>query len=69
VSDETVTQAQENLRLAEERYRVGAGTILETIEAGVQLTQARSSLVQAKCDYLIAKADLLRATGRQVDID
>jgi outer membrane protein len=64
VSEETVVQAEENLRLAEERYRVGAGTILETIEAGVSLTTARSDLIRAKCDYLSAKADLLRATGR-----
>jgi outer membrane protein TolC len=69
LSEETVTQAEENLRLAEERYRVGAGTILETIEAGVLLTEAKANLVQAQCDYLIAKADLLRATGREVHSD
>jgi outer membrane protein TolC len=69
VSEETVTQAKENLRLAEERYRVGAGTILETIEAGVSLTEAQASLIDAKCDHLIASADLLRATGRQVQVD
>ena len=66
VSEVIVSQAQENLRLAEERYRVGAGTILETIEAGVSLTEAQSSLVVAKCGYLVAKADLRRATGRPV---
>jgi len=66
LSDETVGQAAENLRLAEERYRVGAGTILEMIEAEVSLTEAKANLIQAQCDYLIAKADLLRATGREV---
>ena len=69
LSDQTVSQAAENLRLAEERYRVGAGTILETIEAGVLLTEAKANLVQAQCDYLIAKADFLRATGREVHAD
>ncbi|NIO00903.1 MAG: TolC family protein [Candidatus Latescibacteria bacterium] len=69
LSEETVSQAEENLRLAEERYRVGAGTILETIEAGVSLTEAKANLVQAQCDYLIAKAELLRATGREVRAD
>lgn len=69
VSENTVAQASENLRLAEERYRVGAGTILETIDAGVSLTQAQAALVEAKCDYLIAKADLLRAAGRPVHVD
>jgi outer membrane protein len=66
VSEETVAQAEENVRLAEERYRVGAGTMLETIEAGAILQEVQGNLVNAKCDYLIAKADLLRATGREV---
>ncbi len=64
VAEETVTQAQENVRLADERYRVGAGTQLETIEAAAGLQEARGNLVDATCDYLVAKADLLRATGR-----
>jgi outer membrane protein TolC len=69
VSEETVSQAQENVKLAEERYRVGAGTILETIEAAVALQVAQGNLVDATCDHLIAKADLLRATGRAVEVD
>lgn len=64
VAKEQVAQAEENLRLAEERYRVGAGTILETIEAGANMTAAQASLIEASCDYLIAQADLRRATGR-----
>jgi outer membrane protein TolC len=66
VSEDTVTQAKENVRLAEERYRVGAGTQLETLESAAALQEAQGNLVNAKCDYLIAKADLLRATGRPV---
>jgi outer membrane protein TolC len=66
LSEETVTHAKENLRLAEERYRVGAGTILETIEASASLTAAQASLIEAKIDYLVNKADLQRATGRQI---
>ncbi len=69
VSEETVAQAKENLRLTEERYRVGAGTQLETIESGAVLQEAQGNLVDAKCDYLIARAELLRATGRQVTAD
>ncbi len=64
VATETVEQAQEDLRLAEERYRVGAGTMLETIDAQVALTQAKADVIQGKADYLIATADLARATGR-----
>lgn len=67
VATETVEQAQEDVRLAEERYRVGAGTMLETIDAQVALTQAKADVIDAKCDYLIAVADLARATGRRVN--
>jgi len=65
VASETVEQANEDVRLAEERYRVGAGTMLETIDAQVALTQAKADVIEAKCDYLIAVADLARATGRR----
>jgi outer membrane protein TolC len=65
VATETVEQAMEDVRLADERYRVGAGTMLETIDAQVALTQAKADVIDAKCDYLIAGADLARATGRR----
>ena len=66
LAEETVAAAEENLRLAEERYRVGAGTILETIEASSSLTSAQASLIDARVDYLVNRADLERATGRNV---
>lgn len=66
LSEETVTHAKENQRLAEERYRVGAGTILETIEASASLTAAQASLIEARIDYMVNKADLQRATGRRI---
>lgn len=66
VATETVEQAMEDVRLASERYRVGAGTMLETIDAQVALTQAKANVIDAKCDYLISTADLARATGRRV---
>jgi len=62
----TVEQAEENLRLAEERYRVGAGTVLETYQATASLTRAQAQLIEAKVDYLVNRADLVRATGRAV---
>jgi len=66
LAETTVAAAEENLRLAEERYRVGAGTVLETIEASSSLTQAQASLIDARVDYLVNRADLQRATGRNV---
>lgn len=64
VSEETIVQAEEELRLAKERFRVGAGTQLDRITAEVNLASARADEVQAVCDYLIARVQLYRAVGR-----
>ncbi len=64
LSRETIVQAQEELRLAQERFRVGAGTSLDRITAEVNLATARASEIQAICDFLIAQAQLDRAIGR-----
>jgi len=69
VARQTAEQGRENLRLAMERYRVGAGTILETNDAQVSLTQALADLVTAHTDYKIARANLQLATGRPVRVD
>ncbi|PID81219.1 hypothetical protein CSA17_05780 [bacterium DOLJORAL78_65_58] len=65
VSHETIVQSQEELRLARERYRVGAGTTLDIISAQVNLANSRAMEVQAMCDFLIARAKLDRAVGRE----
>jgi outer membrane protein len=63
---ETIIQAQEELRLAQERFRVGAGTSLEQISAEVNLATARAEEVQAVSDFLIAKVRLRVAVGRDL---
>lgn len=64
VSAETIVQSEEELRLAQERFRVGAGTTLDIIVAQANLSSARGQEVQAKCDFLVAQAQLHRAVGR-----
>ncbi len=64
VSHETIVQSEEELRLAQERFRVGAGTTLDIIVAQANLANAKGQEVQAKCDFLMAQAQLHRATGR-----
>ena len=66
VSRENVVRSQEDLRLAQEKFRVGAGTILDTITAESDLTLTRANEVQAIVDYLIGRANLARATGRSI---
>lgn len=64
VSRETIVQSEEELRLAQERFRVGAGTTLDIIVAQVNLAGSRVQEVQAMCDFLIGEAKLERAVGR-----
>ncbi len=64
VASETIDQAEEDLRLASERFKVGAGTSLDVINAQQSLAQARGDAVNAVADFYIARAKIDRATGR-----
>jgi outer membrane protein TolC len=64
VSEETIEQAQEELRLATERFRVGAGTALDQITAQVNLASARAERVRAVVEFLAAQVQLDRSVGR-----
>src|SRR5206468_10390256 len=48
--------ATEDLRVQNERYRVGAATILDLLTSQAALTQAQVNLVQTRYNYLIARA-------------
>ncbi len=63
IAEHTVELATEDLHLAEERYRVGKGTLLEALDAQVSFTEARSSLVRTRYDLAVADADLQRLRG------
>ena len=55
---EAVLQAEKGRSIAEKRYEVGRGTILELNSSEVALTQAQLTYNQSIYDYLVAKADL-----------
>lgn len=55
---EAVFQAEKGRTIAEKRYEVGKGTILELNSSEVALTQAQLTYNQSIYDYLVAKADL-----------
>jgi outer membrane protein TolC len=63
INQNNLISAQEDLRLAQERYRVGAGTLLDIINAQVSVTRAKSTLVRAKYDSKIAHAQLRATMG------
>ncbi|MDZ7291037.1 MAG: TolC family protein [candidate division KSB1 bacterium] len=63
INKDNLISAQEDLRLAQERYRVGAGTLLDIINAQVNVTRAKATLVRAKYDSKIAYAQLQATMG------
>lgn len=62
-TQKTVAQAEESLRLANARYQAGSATQLDVLTAQVDLTQARTNLLQAYYNYNIALANVRTATG------
>ncbi len=59
----TVGQAERLVAMAETGYEYGVKTRLDVDDAQFNLTQARGNLARARRDYLVAGADLRRATG------
>ncbi len=59
-----VRQSEENMELAQGRYKVGVGSAIEYSDAQFNLTQTRNNLVQAQFSYLQAQANLEHAIGR-----
>ena len=66
LSNDNIVAAEESLRLAEERYRVGSGTLLDVFTAQEALARAKSDLAGAQYDYLIAQATLDGALGKRM---
>lgn len=60
----TVASASENLNLVQQKYNVGSSTILDLIDAQVQLQRARSDLVSALADIRVAEAAVDRVRGQ-----
>jgi outer membrane protein TolC len=60
----SVTAATEDLRVQQERYRLGASTIVDVLTSQEALNQAEVDVVNARFDYLRAKAQLEALIGR-----
>lgn len=63
IAERTADLAAQDLRLAEERYRVGNGRLLEVLDAQVGQTQSASNRVSTRYDLAVAQADMERLTG------
>ena len=64
IAQSNVAAATEDLRVQNERYRVGAATILDLLTSQAALTQAEVNLVQSRFNYLIARAQVEAVVGR-----
>jgi outer membrane protein TolC len=60
----SVQAAEEDLRVQQDRYRVGASTIVDVLLSEEALTQAEVDVVNARFDYLRAKAQIEALIGR-----
>jgi outer membrane protein len=63
-SSKAVEQAEENLRMTEERYRYQVSTATDVLIAVTLLDQARTNYYSALADFNIARSQLERAMGR-----
>lgn len=63
-----IAQAEEDLFIAQEKYRVGEGIILDVIDAQLALSTARINHISAQYDYARYKAQLENAMGSDEEI-
>jgi outer membrane protein len=64
ISETSVAAATEDLRVQQERYRLGASTIVDVLTSQEALNQAEVDVVNARFDYLRAKAQIEALIGR-----
>ena len=62
----SMAAAEEDLRVQQERYRVGATTIIDVLTSQEALNQAEVDEVQAHFDQLLAKAQIEALIGREL---
>ena len=63
VTEKSVAQGEENLRLNRERYQEQVGTATNVVDASTLLTKTRVNYFNARYDHQLAKAQFLWALG------
>ena len=62
-----VEAATEDFRVLSDRYRLGVATSVDLASSQENLTGAEVALIQARFDYLIARAELEALVGRELE--
>ncbi len=66
IAEASLAAATEDLRVQQERYRLGAATILEVMQSQISVDQSEVDGVQARLDYLLARAEIEAIVGRTI---
>lgn len=64
IASANVESAQEDLKITQEKYNLGAATILDLLDAQVSLKEAQVSMIKADFDLNLAVAQLDNAMGK-----
>ena len=64
VAEETVASATEDIKITQEKYNLGAATILDLLDAQVSLKRAEVSLISVDFDLNLAIAVLEKSMGK-----
>jgi outer membrane protein len=62
----SVAAAREDVRVQQQRYNIGASTLLDLITSQAALATAEQALIQARFDYRVARAQLEALIGRDL---
>ncbi len=63
ISQASLLASQEDLRVQQERYRVGLSTIVDVLASQINVDQAETDEVQARFDVLLAQAEIEALVG------
>ena len=66
IQQATLDASREDLRVQQQRYALGASTLLDVLTSQTTLDAARSALIQARQDIRVARAQLEALVGRDL---
>ena len=66
IQQQSVLAGEEDLRVQQERYNLGAGTLLDLLASQSTLISARQALIQARLDARTARAQIEALMGRDL---
>ncbi len=69
LTEELVVTAQDALRLAQQRYKLGLSSIVEVTQSQVAVTSSKTKLAEARYDYKIAEVTLAYTASLPVGLE